>query len=112
MTNNFWKDKKVLITGHEGFLGSNLTKRLLNYGAKVTGVDIRTNRKHTILEKSDFKKIKVIKGSVEAYKLIKNILHQNEIEIIFHLAAQAIVGKSLRNPSRTFSTNIKGTRNI
>ena len=112
MKNEFWKNKKVLITGHEGFLGSNLTKRLLNYGAKVTGVDIRTNRKHTILEKSDFKKIKVIKGSVEAYKLIKNILHQNEIEIIFHLAAQAIVGKSLRNPSRTFSTNIKGTWNI
>lgn len=112
MTNKFWENKGVLITGYEGFLGSNLTKRLLNYGAKVTGVDIRTNRKHTILEKSDFRKIKVIKGSVETYKLIKNILHQNEIEIIFHLAAQAIVGKSLKNPSRTFSTNIKGTWNI
>lgn len=112
MTNKFWKNKKVFITGYEGFLGSNLTRRLLNYGAKIIGLDIRTNRKYTILEKSDFKKIKVIKGSVETYKLVKNILRRDEIEIIFHLAAQAIVGKSLKNPSRTFSTNIKGTWNI
>ncbi|MCK5175918.1 MAG: NAD-dependent epimerase/dehydratase family protein, partial [Planctomycetes bacterium] len=47
MTTKFWKNKKVLITGYEGFLGSNLTRRLLKYGAKVTGMDIRTNRKHT-----------------------------------------------------------------
>ncbi len=111
-TMKFWKNRKVLITGYEGFLGSNLTRRLLNYGSKVTGMDIRTNRKHTILEKSDFKKIKVIKGSVENYKSINDILRQNKIEIIFHLAAQAIVGKSLKHPCRTFSTNIKGTWNI
>lgn len=112
ITRMFWKNKKVLITGHEGFLGSNLTKRLLNYGAKVTGLDIRTYRKHTILGKSDLTKIKVIKGSVETYKLVRDVLLQNKIEIIFHLAAQAIVSKSLKHPSRTFSTNIKGTWNI
>ena len=95
MTKKFWKNKRVLITGYEGFLGSNLTRRLLNWGAKMTGMDIRTNRKHTILEKSDFKRIKVVKASVENYKSIKEILHKHKIAIIFHLAAQAIVGKSL-----------------
>lgn len=112
MPTKFWQNKKVLITGHEGFLGSNLTKHLLNCGAKVTGLDIRTLRKFTILEKSHLKKIKVIKGSVESYKLIKNILQKDHIEIIFHLAAQAIVNNSLKHPTRTFSTNIKGTWNI
>jgi len=112
MTRKFWQNKKVLITGHEGFLGSNLTKRLLDYGAKVTGIDIRTNRRHTILDKADLKRINTIKGSIENYKLVRDILHQNKIEFIFHLAAQAIVGKSLKYPSRTFSTNIKGTWNI
>ena len=112
MTTKFWKNKKVLITGYEGFLGSNLTRRLLRYGAKVTGMDIRTNRRHTILERSDLKKIKVMKGSIENYKLINDILRRDKIEVIFHLAAQAIVGKSLKYPCRTFSTNIKGTWNI
>ena len=90
MRKTFWKNKRVLITGYEGFLGSNLTKRMLDYGAKVTGVDILTNRKHTILSKSDFKKIKVIKGSVETYKIMNEVLHKNKIEVVFHLAAKAI----------------------
>lgn len=109
---NFWRNKKVLVTGYEGFLGSNLTKSLLNFGAKVIGLDIITHRKNTILEKTDFKRVKVIKGSVENYKLINKILSVNKIEIIFHLAAQAIVGKCLKNPLKTFSTNIKGSWNI
>lgn len=112
MTAKYWKNKKVLITGHEGFLGSNLTRRLLNYGAKVTGLDIRTNRKLTIFEKADLKKTKGIKGSVENYGLIKDIIKRDKIEVIFHLGAQAIVSKSLQHPVRTFSANIKGTWNI
>ncbi len=112
MNKNFWKNKSVLVTGYEGFLGSNLTKRLLSYGAKVVGIDIRVNRKKTILTEDDFKKIIVIKGNVTRYNLIEEIIQKYKTEIVFHLAAEAIVGECLRNPSRTFSSNIGGTWNI
>ncbi len=100
------------MTGYEGFLGSNLTKRLLSYGARVFGLDIITHRKETILTKSDLAKIKVIKGSVSNYSLVKEVVSENKIEFIFHLAAEAIVKRSLKNPLKTFSSNIKGTWNV
>jgi CDP-glucose 4,6-dehydratase len=112
MKKQFWRDKKVLITGFEGFLGSNLTKTLIPSGAKIFGLDIKVRRKNTILAKADYSKITVIKGSVVNYKLLKGILIRNKINIIFHLAAEAIVGKCQRNPLRAFSSNIKGTWNI
>lgn len=112
MNKNFWKNKNVLVTGYEGFLGSNLTRRLLSYGAKVVGIDIRVNRKKTILTEDDFKKIIVIKGNVARYNLLEEIIQKYKTEIVFHLAAEAIVGECLRNPARAFSSNIHGTWNI
>ena len=111
-TGSFWKNRRVLITGYEGFLGSNLTKTLIDAGAKITGLDIKVKRKETILSKQDFAKITIIKGSVAEYKLICDILKRYKINIIFHLAAEAIVGRSQKNPLKTFETNIKGTWNI
>ena len=105
----FWKNKRVLITGHEGFLGSHLTKHLISYGAKITGLDIVIGRKNTVFSDADRKKITAIKGSVANYKLVKKIIHDQKIEYIFHLAAEAIVGVCLKLPLRAFSTNIRGT---
>lgn len=112
MTSGFWQNKKVLITGYEGFLGSNLTKALLGRGAKIYGLDIITRRKETILSKKEFDKIKVIKGSVADLDLVSGIIKKNKIEVVFHLAASALVGDCLKNPVETFSTNIEGTWNI
>jgi CDP-glucose 4,6-dehydratase len=112
MKNNFWRNKNVLITGYEGFLGSHLTKALINYGANVVGLDIVTHRRHTILLDEDLDKIKIIKGSVENISLVERIIKENKIEFIFHLAAKALVGECLQDPIKAFSTNIKGTWNI
>lgn len=109
MNKNFWINKRVLITGFEGFLGSNLTKALLTTKAKVVGLDIKTNRKETILCLADYKKIKVYKGSVTNYKLLQKILHNNSINFIFHLAAEAIVSTGQQKPLKAFESNIKGT---
>jgi CDP-glucose 4,6-dehydratase len=109
---NFWKNKKVLITGFEGFLGSNLTKALICRGAKVVGLDIKTCRKGTILTSDDYKKMTVVKGSVTNQSLLKNVLTRNKINVVFHLAAEAIVGRSHKNPHLTFSVNINGTWNL
>lgn len=112
MVNNFWKNKRVFITGYEGFLGSHLTSTLLSYGAELWGLDIKTCRKETILSDKELNEVKIIKGSVENLSLVSKIIKENKVEFIFHLAAQSLVEKCLRNPIRAFSTNIKGTWNI
>lgn len=112
MRNNFWENKKVLVTGYEGFLGSHLVNRLVLSGALVTGLDIKTHRKETILTKEILKRIKIFKGSVEDYGFLLRILKQNKIEYVFHLAATSIVGEALGNPMKAFSTNIEGTWNL
>ncbi|MCX5699369.1 MAG: GDP-mannose 4,6-dehydratase [Candidatus Omnitrophica bacterium] len=105
----FWKNKKVLITGFEGFFGSHLTRSLLQANAKVIGLDIKTFRKQTLLNSQDYKKIVVFKGSVTNRKLIRDILREHSINVIFHLAAEAIVSRSQQNPLRAFKSNIAGT---
>ncbi|MFH1287379.1 MAG: GDP-mannose 4,6-dehydratase, partial [bacterium] len=112
MRNSFWQKKKVLITGYEGFLGSNLTRTLLNCGARIWGLDIKTYRKETILSKKELDKIKVIKGSVANFALVSKTIKENKIEFIFHLAASALVGDCVKNPTKAFSTNIRGTWNV
>ena len=109
MDKKFWADKKVLITGFEGFLGSNLTRALLTTKAKVIGLDIKTHREKTILCQADYKKMEVCKGSVANYKLLQEILCKHSINIIFHLAAEAIVSASQQKPLKAFESNIKGT---
>jgi len=112
MNKKFWKNKKVLITGYEGFLGSNLTKQLISSGADIIGLDIKVRRKNTILTENDYNKIIIVKDSVTNYELLKNTIYKHKINYIFHLAAEAIVGKCLNNPLLTFSSNIQGTWNI
>lgn len=107
----FWKVKKVLITGHQGFLGSWLTRTLVDLRAEIIGIDIVKNSRNCLFP--DLKtKIKSIKGDVSDLYLIKTVIKKYKPEIVFHLAAQAIVGKSLTDPIRTFRSNIQGTWNI
>lgn len=112
MNRHFWRGRSVLITGFEGFLGSNLTKALIHCGTKVVGLDIKTGRNETILTAEDYRKMTVIKGSVTNYRLLENILTGKKISVVFHLAAEAIVGRCHNNPRRTFSVNIEGTWNV
>jgi CDP-glucose 4,6-dehydratase len=112
MRNEFWKNKRVLVTGHEGFLGSNLTRQLLKRRAKLVGLDIEVNRKETIFSQEEYKQFITIKGSVADFPLVKKLITRYKIEIIFHVAAEAIVGRSLKDPMNTFHANIEGTWNI
>ena len=109
MDKRYWNNKRVLITGFEGFLGSNLTRALLTTKAKIVGLDIKTHRKGTIVCGADYKKMIVYKGSVTSCKLLQKILRKHSINVIFHLAAEAIVGRAQENPGRAFNTNIAGT---
>ncbi|MCM8822852.1 MAG: GDP-mannose 4,6-dehydratase [Candidatus Omnitrophica bacterium] len=112
MDTQFWKGKKVLVTGYEGFVGSWLCLFLLKAGSEVFGLDIKTHRKQTILSPDQLSRIKITKGSVENFRLVFDLIRNNKIEIVFHLAAKSIVGDCLKNPLRALKTNVSGTVNI
>lgn len=111
-TANFWRNRRVLVTGHEGFLGSNLAKRLLAYGAKVTGIDLKIHRKQTIFTPADYRLIQGFELDIADFSRVKKAMCSARPEFIFHLAAEAIVDRSLDSPLRAFRSNIEGTWNI
>jgi len=108
---HYWKGKRVLITGHEGFLGSNLTKALLDLGAKVYGLDKVSYRPVSVLRDLR-KKIVTVKGDVSNIKTVRAVIGKYKPQIVFHLAAEAIVGNAVKNPICAFKSNIEGTWNI
>lgn len=112
MVNKFWNNKNVFVTGGTGFLGSYLVKKLVNYGANVSILVRDYIPQSNIYTGKEHKKVNVINGSLEDYSVIERILGEYEIDTIFHLAAQAIVGVANRNPLGTFKSNIEGTWNI
>jgi len=111
MNKKYWKSRKVLITGHEGFLGSWLTEVLNGCGAKIVGIDKVLNRSLSVLNGSR-SKFKSIKGNVANFQLVSKVINDFKPQVIFHLAAEAIVGKANKKPINTFKSNIEGTWNI
>ena len=109
----FYKDKRVLVTGHTGFKGSWLTQILLNGGAKVSGIALRPNTKPSLFQALELeKKIRNNFCDIRNFKKISEIIKKEKPEIVFHLAAQPLVRDSYDNPLYTFGTNIMGTANI
>ncbi len=100
---SFWENKKVLITGASGFIGSHLAKKVVSQKSKVV-----TLSPHATTIEGTIPKI----GSVENFELLNNLIKKEQIQIIFHLAAQPIVEVGQTNPINTFEVNIKGTWNI
>ena len=99
--NSFWQDRPVLVTGATGLVGSWLVRRLLTQGASITCL-VRD-----WVPESD--QVKVVRGDVRDSALLERILGEFEIDTVFHLAAQTIVGIANRNPVSTFESNIQGT---
>ena len=112
--NNFYKGKRVLITGHVGFKGSWLSIWLHELGAEVIGVGLEPHS-----EKDNFvlsgigKKIKAdIRADICDGQKMKDIFAQYQPEIVFHLAAQPLVRLSYEIPVETYQTNLMGTINV
>jgi len=110
---SFYRNKRVLVTGHTGFKGSWLSIWLNHLGAEVYGISDRE-----ITSPSNYKASEV-KGFIKDYKI--NLLDSNKLtdtvlsikpDIVFHLAAQALVIESYKNPQYTFSVNAIGTINL
>ena len=111
--NNFYKGKRVLITGHTGFKGSWLSIWLKSLGAIVIGYGLDpytqednfviTNLKDEIID---------IRGDIRDSEKLEEVFAKYKPEIVFHLAAQALVRQSYTNPKETYETNVMGTLNV
>lgn len=112
MNDNFWRGKNIFITGINGFIGGNLAKLLISHGANVFGL-LRNPKKRTLLFYEDISKEAVlIEGDLCDKELISRIISEEQIDTIFHLAAQVEVGVGLDNPYLTFETNVRGTYTV
>lgn len=110
---DFYKGKKVLVTGHTGFKGSWLTKILVNAGADVLGYSRCSKKSPSLFELSRVENdIRHIKGDIRNYPYLQQIFNSFRPEIVFHLAAQPIVRESYDRPLETYETNVMGTANV
>jgi CDP-glucose 4,6-dehydratase len=112
--NNFYKGKRILITGHTGFKGSWLAIWLRELGAEVVGValDPVTNRDNFVLSKIGEKLRADIRSDIRDANKLKQIFAEYKPEIVFHLAAQPLVRLSYDIPVETYEVNVMGTINV
>ena len=106
---DFWRGRHVLMTGCTGFLGSWLTIRLVELGAEVVGL-VRDHVPDSFLNSAGkASRIITVRGELEDPNVVRRALGEYEIDSVFHLAAQAIVGVANNDPVSTFEANIRGT---
>lgn len=110
---NFYKGKKVLLTGHTGFKGSWMSVMLVNAGAKVIGYSSCSKEEIRLFDLCGVKdQISHIKGDVRDLRRLLDVFETYKPEVVFHMAAQPIVRDSYKDPVGTYATNVMGTVNV
>jgi CDP-glucose 4,6-dehydratase len=107
-----WADRRVLVTGATGIVGSWLVKRLLQVDAHVVALVRDTDPQSELVRSGDLLRTNVVNGRLEDYSTIERAVNEHEVDTVFHLGAQPIVTTALRNPLPTFESNIRGTYNV
>jgi len=106
---SFWTNRRAFVTGATGFVGAHVVRLLVERGAEVVCLQ-RDEARINSLDLLDLRRsVDVVHGSVEDLALVQRALNEYEVEAVFHLAAQALVGAANRSPLSTFETNIRGT---
>lgn len=106
---SFWRDRPTLVTGATGLVGGWLVARLVEGGADVVCL-VRDAVPRSLLVRSGLiDRVKVVRGDVRDQATLERALGEHEVDTVFHLAAQTIVGIANRNPVSTFEANIQGT---
>lgn len=110
---SFYKNKRVLVTGHTGFKGSWMCRVLKNAGAIVTGYSLEPPTDPSLFSLADLSQgMTSVIGDVRDFERLKVCFDQAQPEIVLHLAAQPIVRDSYKDPRYTYETNVMGTVNI
>lgn len=106
---SFWKDRIAFVTGGSGFVGANLVDGLLKQGASVICLQRDDPKRDSLDLIGSRDDVTIIRGSVDDLSLMTRILNEYDVDAVFHLAAQALVGAANRSPVSTFESNIRGT---
>jgi len=109
MSDSFWLDRPVFVTGATGLLGSHLVKHLIDRKAGVVClVRDQVSQSH-FARLGLVDRVVVVRGDMTEVGLVERALNEYEIDTVFHLAAQTIVGTANRNPLSTWESNVRGT---
>jgi CDP-glucose 4,6-dehydratase len=106
---DFWPSRPTLVTGGTGLLGGWLVRRLLELKADVVCLVRDWVPQSQLVTSGMAEQVKVVRGDVRDQGTLERVLGEYEVDTVFHLAAQTIVGIANRNPVSTFETNIQGT---
>ncbi len=110
VVNNFWENKKVLVTGHTGFKGSWLSLWLQQLNAKVIGLALDPNTSPNLFTAANVAENMIdVRGDIRDAQTLFSVIQKHEPEIIIHMAAQPLVRYSYSNPVETYMTNVMGT---
>jgi CDP-glucose 4,6-dehydratase len=112
MNDSYWRNRRTFVTGATGLLGSWLVPRLVGAGADVVCLLRDWVPQSELVRAGTLERVKVVRGDVRERDTLERALGEYEIESVFHLAAQTIVGIANRNPISTFETNIQGTWSV
>jgi CDP-glucose 4,6-dehydratase len=108
----FWAARRVFVTGATGIVGGWLVKDLLAAGAHVVALVRDADPQSEFYRSGDYRRTAIVQGRLEDFWALERAINENEIDTVFHLAAQPIVGAAHRAPLQTFEANIRGTYNL
>lgn len=107
-----WQERRVFVTGATGMVGSWLVKQLLEEGAFVVTLIHDWDPQSELIRSGSVSQTSVICGALQDYLTLERAINEHEIDTVFHLGAQTLVGTAFRSPLQTFETNIRGTYNL
>lgn len=112
MSGDFWRYRRVLVTGATGMVGAWLVKRLLERSASVVALIRDMDPRSELLRSGDVEEITVVNGRLETFSDVERAVNEHAAEVVVHLGAQTTVEAARRAPLPTFEANIRGTYHV
>jgi CDP-glucose 4,6-dehydratase len=107
-----WSGRRALVTGATGMVGSWLVKELLDRGAHVVALVLDLDPQSELVRSGDLERVSVVSGRLEDIGTLERAVTLHEVDSVFHLGAQTLVGAAHRAPLRTWEANVRGTYNL
>jgi CDP-glucose 4,6-dehydratase len=109
---SFWNGRRVLVTGAAGLVGSWLVSELISLNCRVVAFIHRPDPQSNLFRSGIYKRTSIVQNDLENFESVAGTISKFDIDTVFHLAAQPIVGVAYRSPLITFEANIRGTYNV